>query len=339
MSNSPAPHPDVLDRPVNETTLVELYDDGLISAEARDAALELTGRTHHWWLWANRSLLFIGTALVLAGVVFFFAYNWSSMHAVAKFGVIEVGIWVCAIAAVNRGQDRITGKVLLLAASVLVGVLLAVYGQVYQTGADDWKIYTLWAILILPWTVIGRFNALWMLWLVVTNAAWLLFWFQMEPPKGFSFEFGIFLILSFWNSVALIVREKALSLGIEWIGGAWARHVIWFAVLVYLTFPTLVLIVETDVGGGSSVVAIALVIAIILSHLYFRYRQPDLLCVGFNLLSICIVFDTVAGNVLFEFIDDEAAAALIFGFVVLGTFSGAAFYLRNLARKASHGQS
>ena len=202
---------DALDRPVRRSTILELYAEGLLTPQAHDAAIDGARQTQHWWRWANQSLLFIGAALMLAGVVFFFAYNWSRMHAVAKFTAIEAGVWLCAIGSLQRGLDKIAGKVLLLAASVLIGVLLAVYGQVYKTDADDWKLYSLWALLILPWTIIGRFNALWILWLVVTNAAWLLFWFQLEPPEGFSFVFGIFLLLGGWNSIAIAVREKAIG--------------------------------------------------------------------------------------------------------------------------------
>ena len=108
----------------------------------------------------DRSLLFVGSSLVLAGVIFFFAYNWSRMNAIAKFGLIEVGLLLCVLAASNRGLDRLTGKVLLLAASVLVGVLLAVYGQVYQTGADAYETIVVWALLILPWVIVGRLGIL-----------------------------------------------------------------------------------------------------------------------------------------------------------------------------------
>ena len=57
------------------------------------------------------------------GCIFFFAHNWSRMNAIAKFGLIEFGLWLCVVGALKRGLERLTGKVLLLAASVLVGVL------------------------------------------------------------------------------------------------------------------------------------------------------------------------------------------------------------------------
>ena len=44
----------------------------------------------------------------------------------------------------------------LIAASVLVGVLLAVIGQVYHTGADAYSLFAAWTLLILPWTLASR---------------------------------------------------------------------------------------------------------------------------------------------------------------------------------------
>ncbi|MCP4195428.1 MAG: DUF2157 domain-containing protein [Planctomycetaceae bacterium] len=44
---------------------------------------------------ASRCLLFVGSALLLAGVIFFFAFNWKRMHPVVKFGIIESLLWGC----------------------------------------------------------------------------------------------------------------------------------------------------------------------------------------------------------------------------------------------------
>ena len=48
---------------------------------------------------------------------------------------------IAAVGALLVGLDRAFGQVLLIAASVLTGVLLAVIGQVYQTGADVFELF------------------------------------------------------------------------------------------------------------------------------------------------------------------------------------------------------
>ena len=52
--------------------------------------------------WLDRLLLGLGAALVLAGVVFFFAFNWGRITPFEKFGLIEAGIAACALGAFFR---------------------------------------------------------------------------------------------------------------------------------------------------------------------------------------------------------------------------------------------
>lgn len=332
MSDSPPPiskPPESLDQPVNEQLILELYGARLLTSAARDAALTALRPQQHWWRWANRSLLFVGSALLLAGVIFFFAHNWARMHPVAKFCLIETGLWICAFGAWRRGLEKLSGKVLLLAASVLVGVLLAVYGQVYQTGADAFENYVLWALLILLWVIIARFAALWILWLVVTNAALILFFAQTDLPRDW--EAYLFLLLGIWNGTALAAREYGASRGLGWLGGSWTRELIWFAILFFLTIPTMVMIVGEEYGQGTLAGAFGLLVAMVAGQMYFRRVAPDVLSLGFNLLALCIVLLTFIGKVLFE-ASDGAPAFLVFGLIVLGTSSAAAFYLRYVAR-------
>ncbi len=332
MSNSKpelakATHP--LDQPVDEQTVRDLYAAGLISPAARDAGLASLRVDPHWWRWANRSLLFVGAALVLAGIVFFFAYNWARMPAVAKFCLIETGLWICAFGAWRRGLEATSGKVLLLSASMLVGVLLAVYGQVYQTGADAFEIYVLWAGLIFLWVLIARFAALWILWLVVTNVAAILCWIQVDAPQDFDFYFGIFSILAVWNGLALAAREYGAARGLAWLAGSWTRHVIWFSVVAYLTVPAIAFAVG-EMGHGELVGAIGLALTLAGGYVYFRHRAPDTAALGFGILSLAIVVLAFIGKWLFE-LTDGAIAFLVFGLIVLVISSAAAFYLRRVA--------
>ena len=67
-----------------------------------------------------------------------------------KLGSVQLAIFGCLGAAYFQNLQQLPGKVLLLGASVLIGVFLAVFGQVYQTGADAYNLFTMWALLILP---------------------------------------------------------------------------------------------------------------------------------------------------------------------------------------------
>ncbi|MEM6456810.1 MAG: DUF2157 domain-containing protein, partial [Acidobacteriota bacterium] len=128
---------------------------------------EAIGRLRRWLIspstlarWLDHGLLFLGLGLALSGVVFFFAYNWEGMHRLVKLGLVEAGIAAAFSVAALSGLSGLRGKLALLTSSVLVGVCLAVFGQVYQTGADPWELFASWALLILPWTLLSRFQAL-----------------------------------------------------------------------------------------------------------------------------------------------------------------------------------
>ena len=91
-----------------------------------------------------------------------------------KFALVEIVLACCLIGAWKVGLDRIGGQVLLLGASMLVGVFLAVFGQVYQTGADAYQLFVAWAALIFAWVLLGRFGALWIMWLALLNIGLML---------------------------------------------------------------------------------------------------------------------------------------------------------------------
>ncbi len=324
-----------LDQRASERTIFDLHAAGLLSDAARNEALTVLCPAHHWWCWANRALLFVGAALTLAGVVFFFAYNWSRMPAVAKFSIIEVGLWVCAIGAIRRGLNRLSGKVLLLAACVFVGVLFAVYGQTYQTGADAFENYALWALLILPWVMLGKFGALWVLWLVVTNVALILFWIQFEPLERFDGVFLLFPLLAGMNALALIGYEYGLAQRWTWLEGRWIRHLVWLSVLVYLSIPTIAFIVEPEFDNGSMLGLLVMMVALPAGFWYFRHRAADLPCLAFTVMAASTAILTFIGKVLFE-ISEGAPAFFLFGLIVLGLSSAAAFYLRHLNKEMRH---
>lgn len=111
----------------------------------------------------------LGVSLMVSGIVFFFAYNWAELHKFVKLGVIE-SILVVTIALLLFTRWNMPMKqVLLTAASFLVGALFAVYGQIYQTGANAYDFFFGWTLFVTLWAVAGRYAPLWLLWIVLAN--------------------------------------------------------------------------------------------------------------------------------------------------------------------------
>src|SRR5688572_2321641 len=109
--------------------------------------------------------LWLGTVALVAAVIFFFAFNWDDLGRFAKFGLVEAAILAGLLACWRVGVDGKPGKAVLLLLSLLTGALLALTGQVYQTGADTYELFAWWAVLILPWVLVSRFSPLWLTWL------------------------------------------------------------------------------------------------------------------------------------------------------------------------------
>ncbi|MEM7384634.1 MAG: DUF2157 domain-containing protein [Verrucomicrobiota bacterium] len=162
----------------------------------------LNGESGGARLWA-RLFLGLGVLFALAGILFFFAANWKGMSPGLRLMSVQIGLLSLALPAAVLGSRSLVGSWLLFGAVFLVGVLMAVFGQVYQTGADAFENFALWAALTLPWVLVSRFLPTWMLWLVVTQTALVLFGGQVLVPNGVAPWEAVFACLGLLSFFAL----------------------------------------------------------------------------------------------------------------------------------------
>ena len=121
-----------------------------------------------------------GLGQLLAGIVFFFASNWAHLSKWERLGPITLVLTICALVGWRR-TEQLSGRLALTASVVLVGVWLAVYGQIYQTGADPWNLFAGWAALTLPWVWAARTWGLWILWWIIVQMGIMLLFGQRYP--------------------------------------------------------------------------------------------------------------------------------------------------------------
>jgi len=322
-----------LDRPARVATIRELAASGLISEEAAEAAAGLVRPAGAWWSWISRMLLFIGAALCLSGVIFFFAYNWSRMSRFDKLGLIEAGMAISVAGAVYLGRDRLSGKVLLMAASVLVGALLAVYGQAYQTGADAYELFVGWALLILGFVAYANFAGLWILWLVILQTGIVLYWFQVGDPNHQIGHGALLIFLAGVNSAALLAREAGAWLGLSWLESRWTRRLLITAVMAALLFPSFETIIELGDVGPWSLLGLPLAIAaIVFGQWIYRNVLPDLAAMALLVMAACALIIVFAGRIIFETMPDEISALASMSITVLMVTGAGVFWLRWNAR-------
>jgi uncharacterized membrane protein len=216
-----------------------LHGAGLIPNERYFDAVQAARDTSAWNAWARTALLGLGVGQLLAGIVFLFAYNWDDLPPFAKFGIIEAGVLLSVLGALAARPDRPAGQALLIAASVFTGALLAVIGQIYQTGADAYELFTAWALLMTPWVLASRSAGHWLLWFVVIGTAYVLYWKQVLVPLGIVSQIELAVILAGFCTLVLGTRELAADDGVIWTQPHWTRLIALFATLFILFVATL----------------------------------------------------------------------------------------------------
>ncbi|MFN0161795.1 MAG: DUF2157 domain-containing protein [Burkholderiales bacterium] len=153
-------------------------------------ALGLVPGRHGWMRVIGATLLATGIALLAAAAIFAVAFNWDRLGHFSRFAILEGLLVASVLGAWWRGAGSVAGESLMIAAVLLTGALLALFGQTYQTGADPYSLFVVWAVLILPWCLHARWPAAWLIWLVVANVGLALFCHGMGGDAFFWRLFG-----------------------------------------------------------------------------------------------------------------------------------------------------
>ncbi|MES9883852.1 MAG: DUF2157 domain-containing protein [Sedimenticola sp.] len=312
--------------------IIKLVEQGAISTEKIGDALtaaKVTPDDNAWRTFIDHLLLWLGGLSLSFSAMFFVAYNWNDIGRFAKFGMVEVFIVLAIVAYWKLGEHKVVGKVSLLVATIFLGVLLALYGQTYQTGADPWQLFFNWALLMLPWALIGRFPAIWIVWVVLINLSIVLyhqafrsvFWLMLAPDTGM-----LWVVFCF-NTLALIVWEF-LAETWRWLSKPWAIRILAGGSGVPMTWLVLHTIFERGEGNFYPGVVWAIWMAV----LYFIYRKirPDLFMLAGGCLSGIVVLVMLLTDHMLK--DWSPISFLLLALLVIGLATGTAVWLRKVHR-------
>jgi uncharacterized membrane protein len=219
--------PRVLKKPADSVHLNSVYALGAkepLSPEGFRRALHLSGlvptRDEACRI-TDRLLLVFGVALVLLGLIFAVAYNWDYLNLLlgswGKFIAMQALVIAAFAFAMMRGVDSSLGRVALVAAIVLIGPLLALFGQTYQTGADTFTLFLTWSGLALAWVLASRNAAAWLIWIVILQTALVAYTFSNLGLLGLLFGwFTGWQIVALANAAILLLWELA-ALRFDWM--------------------------------------------------------------------------------------------------------------------------
>jgi uncharacterized membrane protein len=312
-------------------TLLDWLDAGALPRERFDAALRVAGvapGAAAWRKFLETLFLWLGAASLAASVVFFVAANWQALGRFAKFGMVELALVVAIALAVWRGLDTLPGKAALVVAALLAGALLALVGQVYQTGADTFELFAAWAVAIIAWVLAARLPALWMLWIAILNLA-AFFYFQIVPGRSLWMLFGprtSFLASFAVNALALAAWEYAAARGVAGFAVRWAPRVLAFAGGVAITALAVLAIVEFRDHAGWHLVIYALWLGTLFWA--YRVRSVDLFVLSGGVLSAIVVVAVGLAKLLFD--RGGSDAVLLMAIVVISGAGLGAYWLRRV---------
>jgi uncharacterized membrane protein len=279
-----------------------------------------------WRRFLDQLLAFVGATMLAASVVFFLAYNWHELGRLAKFALVQAPL-VAALAVVWRaGLERIAGQAALLAAALLTGAAFALVGQVYQTGADTFELFSAWAVAIAPWTLLGRFAPLWLVWLVLVNLACTLYFQAFHGVFGIAFgpERQLWLLVVI-DTAALALWEYGAARGVGWLAGRWGPRLLATASGAFATSASVMTVLSTSRSWWSVVLWLAWLGA---AYAVYRRRVRDLYVLAGGALSLIVVLTAFVAKQLR--IADEAEFLLL-GLLVIAMSAAAGWWLRLLA--------
>ena len=120
------------------------------------------------WTPLRRGAGALAAGLIGFGLILWVAANWDDFGRAMRFGLLQAVTAISLAAAALLAAWRAP---LALAGLLAMGGLLAFFGQTYQTGADPWQLFALWAALGLPVAWAARSDLVWTPWALIMATA------------------------------------------------------------------------------------------------------------------------------------------------------------------------
>ncbi|WP_298412953.1 DUF2157 domain-containing protein [Janthinobacterium sp.] len=169
--------------------------------------------------WLPRGVAVLGAALLGMGLICWVAANWEELGRMGRFALLQGVLAAACVGAFTVPKARVP---LLLLALLAIGGLFAYFGQTYQTGADPWQLFALWAALALPLCLVARSDVLWTPWMLIFSTAAAL-WMQAHAHHSWRIDSAdLSIFVSGWLAVLLACALVSPLLA-RWTGaGSWA---------------------------------------------------------------------------------------------------------------------
>src|SRR5262245_42334692 len=269
----------------------------------------------------SSAALLVAAGLIGFCLILYVAANWDDLGRFGRFWLVGAVIAIGALAALVRPSLQTPGLLLAFAGA---GGMLALIGQTYQTGADPWSMFALWAGLTLPWVLAARSDALWTAWVIVVMTA-IVLWQQTHRPFWFTLtdeeRNAHVLAIHWWLIVAWVLSLGLSTLMSSWtipdraLGvRRWAFRVALVLTLTLIATDTMSAILASPrVRLGSYLVGLACLGGVALALV--RMARPDMLLLAATALAIDTALIAAIGRLILPSGKEAVLPFLLLGII------------------------
>ncbi len=280
-----------------------------------------------------RALAVLAAAMAGLGLVFWIASQWADLGRMGRFAVLQGALLLAALGAwPNRAARPALALLLLLG----TGALFAFFGQTYQTGADPWQLFALWAALTLPLALGLRSDLLWAPWALVAVSAVSLWvhartghrWRFAAEDSGVHFTgWALLIALTLWLGPLLRRFTGA---------GAWSLRTAATLTVAAVTVTGLGGLFDTHVGPqyGLALLALAVAAALFATRRLFDVFVASAVALGLDTLLVAglarLLMEGHRGG-------DPIGRLFLIGVVAAGLLAASVKGVMHLARRDGEG--
>lgn len=181
-----------------------------------------------------------GLALVAVSLLYLVGANWLLLPDMVKIAIPMAVLVLSAVVSLRTAVVWMSA--LHTVCALMAGLLLAVIGQIYQTGADSLWLFVLWSLLIVPWLYRANDGAMVLLMVVSQIALWLTV-DQMAWDEHWYPAWAMVLLLGVWRVFGRCRLSWLVALGLSMIA-VYTASIDWDELSAAQLFCTLMVIIS-----------------------------------------------------------------------------------------------
>ena len=264
-------------------------------------------------------LQIFGFSLIAISILYLVAANWFMLPQSIQLATPQLLLLLSALSSVFLVKNDSLIQCLHAICGLMIGLSLAVIGQIYQTGADSYLLFLIWSVLLLPWLYRSNIGIFLML-CIVSQIALFLFFKQTfwgdEYPTVFLLCIHFYALLQFLFCIRYYPKLKYL-------------FITYFAVLSVWSMLTFLYM---DKGWVYLICSLSL---LSIAFVYF-YKKNDQLCSVLSAVSLGITFTLIIVKWLDTlFRQSEIMGLLIIAVIIFAWFALITFLLIKLIPNSS----